>query len=281
MQPDRFIAAQKYFDLKVGDSGTAKYVTGDETYRATITSLNSNGTVTVDWTDVELDHKVIQPHMFLEVLSAASDVKAVSDLKVGDRGKAYYAANNRTYRATIASLNDNGTVTVDWDDGDTKHKVIKPDKFIPATQKISDLKVGDRGEAYYGTGTSTSLATIASLNDDGTVTVNWDDGDTKHKVIFPDMFIPDKKKKKNKKDKKKDKKNKEKNKVPASDLDEVEKLKLELKAALEQASKAQKQAQEAELQLAQLKQAGAAPSSSQPKGEVDENKKNSSVCAVM
>ena len=57
---------------------------------------------------------------------------AVASCTQGDSVQAVWAGSGNYYAAVIASIQSDGTITVDWDDGDTSHRTFPADQVIHA-----------------------------------------------------------------------------------------------------------------------------------------------------
>jgi len=111
----------------------AKYVVGEELramyprfYEATIEELNADGSVLIRWGDNDLEDRV---KTISQIRKSGNAV--TQPLKIGDAVEAEYQG---WYRATIAAVNDDGSYTVNWADGDMRDR-IKQTHHMRKTKK--------------------------------------------------------------------------------------------------------------------------------------------------
>jgi len=109
----------------------------------------------------------------------ASEPEHHEVLAVRDNVSAIWAGDGLRYSAKVASLNSDGTVTVDWADGDSSHRTM-PRSQVAHRQVLA---VGDLVSAIWAGDGFQYPATVASINNDGTITVYWDDDGSSHRTM--------------------------------------------------------------------------------------------------
>lgn len=116
--------------------------------------------------------------------------EATTTCTKGDAVEAVFAGNGSLYGATIAGVNADGTVTVNWADGDAAHRKVPIQQLFKNGIRCSKAYVyapfcarGDAVEAVYAGNGTVYEAVVASVNTDGTVSVNWKDGDRSHRHV--------------------------------------------------------------------------------------------------
>lgn len=193
---------------KTGDAVDAIY---DSDYSgATIHSFNSDGTVTVDWDDGGKDKRTMP---WANVFHKDSDQKCyredegqMVDCAVGDKVYAKYEGNGDFYGAIIHSLDADGKLVVDWEDGGTEHKTVEPSTAyklggLCSTTYGVTCSVGAKVSAVYLSGDHENWydnswydATIHGIKSDHgkdamgawhktTITVDWSDGGSEHREV--------------------------------------------------------------------------------------------------
>ena len=110
--------------------------------------------------------------------------------KPGDRCVAQYKSSKGWYPAVISSVNDNGTCSIDYDDGDHSEEPIHKIRLPYRRPNYGKLwKPGDRCVAQYKSLKGWYPAVISSVNDNGTCSIDYDDGDHSeepiHKIRLP------------------------------------------------------------------------------------------------
>jgi len=103
---------------------------------------------------------------------APREVEVPSGLSIGDRVLAKWATTGEYYGATIASSNQNGTVTVDWDDAGASHRTVAADDVQKVPLMLGDgtsafgVQTGSNGNAPYpmASGSNSAHSQQAGIN---------------------------------------------------------------------------------------------------------------------
>lgn len=98
-------------------------------FLAKISSITKHS-VYVHWDDNATDNRKI-PQSLVCPLEGFDNMIAIEDLKVGDRVQAVWKGLNNGYRfpAKVASINDNNTISVFWEDGGYTHRDVTMDEL--------------------------------------------------------------------------------------------------------------------------------------------------------
>jgi len=154
-----------------GEIVRALYVDGNR-HLATVVSAHSGGTVTVDWDNGSVNNRVV---------AACGVTKLAGHVRV----TAEYATTKVSYLATMisSSADSPGMVSVDWDDGDPRERVISKENILRCYVANGLISVGEHVRAEYGQSEERYLATVVDILSDNTISVAWDDGDHEHRVV--------------------------------------------------------------------------------------------------
>lgn len=115
--------------------------------------------------------------------STSKTTKKLNFLK-GDKVKAKNK-NEKFYPGKIAKLNDDGTYSVDWDNGGGVAKKVNPKDIFEGPQKNDKVHVLFKGNGRMYPGT------IKKVNDDDTYRVDFDDGDVDKNVELENIEFDD------------------------------------------------------------------------------------------
>ena len=144
-------------DLAVGTRVTARYGGDDEFYPGVIAAVNADGTYDVDYDDGDAESGVAA-----ELVVAAEEPAATSDLQVGTRVQCRYAGGDELYPGTVSEVHADGTYDIAYDDGDADKRaprgwIDRIDNLRPSSPLSSPAV-----DALVHGGTSSSGAEVAA-----------------------------------------------------------------------------------------------------------------------
>ncbi|GMI52947.1 hypothetical protein TeGR_g11187, partial [Tetraparma gracilis] len=186
---------------KVGDKCEAQFKGKGKFYKGKVAKVNSDGTINVDFDDGDKD-RYVEPECF-KILSSSSrdesDTEAGGDdskLSVGAKVEAKYRGKSKYYKGEIARVRLNGTYDINYDDGE-KELGVKRDLIRPlesssrssskSPKKGSKPRVGQKCTAQFKGKGKFYKGKVAKVNSDGTINVDFDDGD-KDRYVEPESF---------------------------------------------------------------------------------------------
>ncbi|CAM9744900.1 unnamed protein product, partial [Scytosiphon promiscuus] len=179
--------------MQRGDRVEARYRgRGTKFYKGKVARVHSDGTLDVDYDDGEKEIGIAEEHVRSLDSRAIVDKqrgrgKAV-ELLEGDSVEANYRGRGRYYPGRISRVHRDGTYDIAYDDGE-KERGITAD-LVRASDRgagrvgegrdgaRSGMQRGDRVEARYrGRGTKFYKGKVARVHSDGTLDVDYDDGE--------------------------------------------------------------------------------------------------------
>ncbi|GMI50134.1 hypothetical protein TeGR_g505, partial [Tetraparma gracilis] len=176
---------------RVGQKCTAQFKGKGKFYKGKVAKVNSDGTINVDFDDGDKD-RYVEPECFkLEDDDDASETEGGggdddSKLSVGDKVEAKYRGKSKYYKGEIARVRLNGTYDINYDDGEkelgVKRDLIKPLESSSRSRSKSPKKgskprVGQKCTAQFKGKGKFYKGKVAKVNSDGTINVDFDDGD--------------------------------------------------------------------------------------------------------
>ncbi|GMI15676.1 hypothetical protein TrVE_jg4, partial [Triparma verrucosa] len=173
-------------DLEVGSKVEARYRGKSKYYPGKISRVRSNGTYDINYDDGEKELGV-KKELIKAVGGSSSRSRSrgkSSGPKVGQKCTAQFKGKGKFYPGKIAKVNSDGSVNVDFDDGDK-------DRFVDmACVKLEDgggsdsevdsdaaLKDGTKVEARYRGKAKYYPGKINRVRSNGTYDINYDDGE--------------------------------------------------------------------------------------------------------
>ena len=132
---------------RVGQKCTAQFKGKGRFYGGTISKINSDGTVNVDFDDGDKDKFIEMSSVKLAAAASDSDTEDSSAKpRVGQRCTAQMDGRGRFYPGKITKTNADGTVNVDFDDGDkgrfVEMKCVKIEKKSNSTDSGAETSSG-------------------------------------------------------------------------------------------------------------------------------------------
>ncbi|CAM9116657.1 unnamed protein product, partial [Hapterophycus canaliculatus] len=196
-------AARKAF--RVGDDVEARYKRGRRWFPGKVRTVNRDGTMDIKYKDGDSERDV-EPG-FVRSLGAASTTSLATSTSaatghdrgrsydIGDRVEARFRGGSRWYKATVERENPDGSYYLIFEDGDKERAVDK--SMIRSLGKVSGEfkrdenneaevamahRVGDVVEARYKRGLKWYEGTVRRVSRDGTMDVEYKDGDFERDV---------------------------------------------------------------------------------------------------
>jgi DUF971 family protein len=190
-------AVQHSFQL--GDKVSVMYANSTRAFPAQITKAHADGTFDVRYDDGETERGVaarkISPRVPTPLKAPApasvADTAAASppvSLQEGDKVEGNYRGKGKWYPARISRVNLDGTYNLDYDDGEKETRVsyehvravggaAQANAMDAAEENASHLREGDKVEGNYRGKGRWYPARIKAVHRDGTIDVNYDDGE--------------------------------------------------------------------------------------------------------
>eukprot|EP00903_Cladosiphon_okamuranus_P006300 g6178.t1 len=169
--------------LEEGMKVEARYKGRSRYYPGRITRVHRDGTCDIDYDDGERERMVDA-----SLVKSLEREKRIGRIEEGMKVEARYKGRSRYYPGRIARVHRDGTCDIDYDDGE-KERGVATDLIraqepgerradAGAGARGSRLQRGDRVEARYrGRGTKFYKGTVSRVNSDGTLDVDYDDGE--------------------------------------------------------------------------------------------------------
>ncbi|CAM9381976.1 unnamed protein product, partial [Hapterophycus canaliculatus] len=165
---------------------------GTKFYKGKVARVNSDGTLDVDYDDGEKEIGIAAEHVRTLDSAKSPDKERArakpAELMEGDRVEADFRGRGRYYPGRISRAHRDGTYDVAYDDGEKERGIGSG--LIRASERgdagadegrsgvRSRMQRGDRVEARYrGRGTKFYKGKVARVNSDGTLDVDYDDGE--------------------------------------------------------------------------------------------------------
>eukprot|EP00903_Cladosiphon_okamuranus_P006154 g6055.t1 len=203
--------------LQKGDRVEARYRgKGTTFYKGMISRVNSDDTFDIAYDDGEKEVGISEEHVrSLESGASTPARRAVtggddaddadaSTLLEGNRVEGNFQGRGRFYKGRVSRLNLDGTINIDYDDGEkergVKREMVRPLDGNPSgiasrrrgsrhdspsggrggdSRRRKPLQRGDRVEVRYrGKGTKFYKGRVSRVNPDATLDIAYDDGDT-------------------------------------------------------------------------------------------------------
>ncbi|GMI22795.1 hypothetical protein TeGR_g14200, partial [Tetraparma gracilis] len=191
-------------ELEIGSKVEARYKGKSKYYPGKISRVRSNGTYDVAYDDGEKEMGIEKEMIKLVGGSSPKKSPRGSKPKVGQKCTAQFKGKGRFYPGKVAKVNSDGTINVEFDDGD-KDKFVEPASFKleggggddsdddrggrnrSKSPRGSKPKVGQKCTAQFKGKGRFYPGKVAKVNSDGTINVEFDDGD-KDKFVEPASF---------------------------------------------------------------------------------------------
>lgn len=154
--------------FEVGEAVEARYKKGSRWYPATITAVDrAEDTYDLDFDDGDTDRlhaQYIRPRVGASVLYS-----------VGERVEGRFGGRDKWYSAVVSRIGQQGTVDLDYDDGDKETRV-------PVRLVRNLFEPGEAVAARFAGGNNFIPGHIAARRNDGSYDVDYDDGTRETRV---------------------------------------------------------------------------------------------------
>jgi cytidine deaminase len=185
--------------LVEGDKVEARYKGRERWFAGRIRRANRDSTYDIDYDDGERELGVSAALVRLlnsKATTAASSGRDDSSdersskqhkLAEGDRCEGNYRAKGKWYKGTVRRVNRDGTVDINYDDGERELGVaadlVRAVGSAAAAATATQLREGDKVEARYKGRARYFPGVVRRANRDGTFDINYDDGERELGVL--------------------------------------------------------------------------------------------------
>eukprot|EP00605_Chrysophyceae_sp_TOSAG23-4_P002649 GSChrysophyteH1.ASY1.ANO1.2925.1 assembled CDS len=171
-------------ELREGDKVEGNYRGRGRWYPGKISRVRANGTYDIDYDDGEKETG-LQSDLVRSKEAASSPARnAAPELREGDKVEGNYRGRGRWYPGKISRVRLNGSVDIDYDDGEKETGVAadlvraKDDGHSsPSRSRAPELREGDKVEGNYRGRGRWYPGKISRVRLNGSVDIDYDDGE--------------------------------------------------------------------------------------------------------
>jgi len=176
--------------FQVGTKVTANYCGQGSWFAGTISRVGGGGVFDIAYNDGDTEQNVpssrIRKADDASITEPPTDAVSKSVYAVGQVVEGNFAGQGSWFRGSIKSVNDDGTVSIAYEDGDSEENVA-----LDCVRLVSQqYEQGDKVEVNFGGQGSFFPGIISKCNSDGTYDIAYDDGDTEASVAVSFIRAP-------------------------------------------------------------------------------------------